>query len=366
MKLAVRQALSCSVLILAAATAGYAQSISAGTIEGTVTDPTGAAIGKAAVTIRNAISGYQQSTVTSADGLFRLSNIPPNPYHLEVMASGFQIHAQDVTIRSAVPVVIKAALAVENARTSVTVEAAGADLLEVDPSAHVDVDRTLIMKLPTVDPGGGLSQAIIYSTGGVAADGNGFFHPLGDHAQVSFVIDGQPISDQQSKVFSTQLPTSAIQSMEAGHRNSQRRVRRQDQPGRQDHDALRPGRGAGLRQRRRDLRIVRHRRRAASGSASATRRSGNFLAVDGVRSGRFLDTPEFTPFHDNGNNADHLRSLRLSAQRPGRLPPEPVRGAQLDPDSQHLRPAGAGSARSACSPGASLRATSTRSTPTRC
>ena len=49
---------------------------------------------------------------------------------------------------------------------------------------------------------------------GVAADGNGFFHPLGDHAQVGFMIDGQPISDQQSKVFSTQLPMSAVQGME--------------------------------------------------------------------------------------------------------------------------------------------------------
>src|SRR6266700_8182433 len=53
-----------------------------------------------------------------------------------------------------------------------------------------------------------------YSTGGVVADGNGLFHPVGDHSQTSFVIDGQPISDQQSKIFSTQLPVSAIQSME--------------------------------------------------------------------------------------------------------------------------------------------------------
>ena len=37
---------------------------------------------------------------------------------------------------------------------------------------------------------------------------------MGDHAQVSFVIDGQPISDQQSKIFSTSLPPSAVQSME--------------------------------------------------------------------------------------------------------------------------------------------------------
>ncbi len=29
---------------------------------------------------------------------------------------------------------------------------------------------------------------------------------------------------------------------------------------------------------------------------------GNFLAMDGTRSGRFLDTPEFRPYHDVGNN----------------------------------------------------------------
>jgi hypothetical protein len=33
------------------------------------------------------------------------------------------------------------------------------------------------------DPAGSLSQAITYSTGAVAADANGFFHPLGDHSK---------------------------------------------------------------------------------------------------------------------------------------------------------------------------------------
>ena len=40
------------------------------------------------------------------------------------------------------------------------------------------------------------------------------FHGLGDHASNSFSIDGQPITDQQSKVFSNQLPSDSIQSME--------------------------------------------------------------------------------------------------------------------------------------------------------
>ena len=39
-------------------------------------------------------------------------------------------------------------------------------------------------------------------------------HPLGDHAEVNLSLDNQPISDQQSKAFSTQIPVNAIQSME--------------------------------------------------------------------------------------------------------------------------------------------------------
>jgi Carboxypeptidase regulatory-like domain len=194
----------------------FGQSLgNAGTIQGTVSDPSGGSVARAVVTLANPVSGYKQSVVTAADGSFRLVNIPPNPYRLEVTASGFDVFSQDVSIKNAIPIQEKAVLAVAGGKTTVTIEAAGADILENDPSAHVDVDRSMLMKLPAFDPGGGLSEAIVYSTGGVAADANGFFHPLGDHAQVSFVIDGQPISDQQSKLFSTQLPTSAIQSMEA-------------------------------------------------------------------------------------------------------------------------------------------------------
>ena len=67
-----------------------AQSLgNAGTIEGTVVDPTGAAVPNAQVNLRNALTGYMQTTVSSAEGAFRLVNIPANPYRLEVTASGF-------------------------------------------------------------------------------------------------------------------------------------------------------------------------------------------------------------------------------------------------------------------------------------
>jgi len=205
-----------TILLLACAGSLAAQSLgNSGTVEGTVTDPSGAAVPNAKVEIRNPVTGYNQTAATNADGMFRFNNVPLNQYHIEVSVSGFNKLTTDVEVRSTVPVSLpKLQLAVAGTETSVTVEAAGQDLIELDPSAHVDTDRNSLAKLPLSVPGAGLSQAVVYSTGGVAADSNGLFHPLGDHAQVTFVIDGQPISDQQSKVFSTQLPTSAIQNME--------------------------------------------------------------------------------------------------------------------------------------------------------
>jgi hypothetical protein len=49
---------------------------------------------------------------------------------------------------------------------------------------------------------------------GVVSDSNGFFHPIGDHAQTQFAIDNQPIADQQSRLYSNQIPADAVQSME--------------------------------------------------------------------------------------------------------------------------------------------------------
>ncbi len=97
--------------------------------------------------------------------------------------------------------------------STVTVEGGG-DLLENEPTFHTDVDRALFNKLPLESQSSSLSSLVTLTTPGIAADSNGLFHGLGDHAENSFSVDGQPITDQQSKVFSNQLPVDAIQSLE--------------------------------------------------------------------------------------------------------------------------------------------------------
>jgi hypothetical protein len=117
----------------------FGQSLgNAGTIEGVVVDPSGAAVARAVASVHNPLSDYRQSTTTASDGSFRLVNIPPNSYHLEIRASSFAVFSQDLTIRNSVPVQIKAALEIAGAETTVTVEASGAGMLELNSSDHVD------------------------------------------------------------------------------------------------------------------------------------------------------------------------------------------------------------------------------------
>ena len=101
-----------------------------------------------------------------------------------------------------------------NSNTSITVEANGGDLLETESTFHTDVDRGLFDRLPLESASSSLTSLVTMVSPGVAADSNGNMHGLGDHAQNSFSVDGQPITDQTSKVFSNQLPSDAMQSME--------------------------------------------------------------------------------------------------------------------------------------------------------
>jgi hypothetical protein len=158
-------------------------------------------------------SRRRRPTRTDGSGAYRFNNIPQNNYQLTADVLGFAITSQTVDVRSSLPITIDISLQLHTDPTKLSVSASAA-LVESEPSAHQDVDRSAFMKLPILNPANQLSQVITNSSGGVAADANGFFHPLGDHAQTSYMIDGQPISDQQNKVFSTQIPANALESME--------------------------------------------------------------------------------------------------------------------------------------------------------
>ena len=81
-------------------------------IGGTVLDSSGAVVPNATVEIHNPVSHFDRSTTTDGAGRFSFANVPFNPYHLSVTGSGFAPYAQDVEVRSAVPLDIKVNLQV--------------------------------------------------------------------------------------------------------------------------------------------------------------------------------------------------------------------------------------------------------------
>jgi outer membrane receptor protein involved in Fe transport len=286
-----------AILAVLIGRAGFAQF--SGSVIGTVLDPSGAVVKDVTVDLRNPLTGYDQTVATDGAGVFRFNNVPQSTYQLEVTAQGFNAIKQKVDVNSTVPVVVTLNMEVSEERTTVDVTASAA-LVDTAPGAHTDVDATSFLKLPTFDPAAGLSSIINNSTGGTAADANGFFHPLGDHAQVSFVVDGQSISDQQSKVFSTQLPANAVQSMEliTGAPDAQYG----DKSSLVVNATTKSGLGAkpfgtldGIAGS-----FGTYGENATFGFGSPT--FGDFIAINGIRTGHFLDTPEFLPIHDIGNN----------------------------------------------------------------
>jgi Carboxypeptidase regulatory-like domain/TonB-dependent Receptor Plug Domain len=268
-------------------------------VTGTVLDPSGAVVPDATVEIHNSVSQFSRSTTTDSKGNFTIPNVPFNPYHLGVSAAGFAPYAQDVDVRSLVPLNVKVGLKVGASSEVVTVESGG-DLIENDPTFHTDVDKAIVDRLPLESASSSVSSLVTLATPGIAADSNGLFHGMGDHAENSFSVDGQPITDQQSKVFSNQIPLDSIQSLE---------VISGAPPAEYGEKAsvvinVTTRSGQGVTTPHGEV-------TAAYGSfgtssvgfnlAYGGQKWGNFISANGLNSGRFLDPPEFTVMHAKGN-----------------------------------------------------------------
>jgi hypothetical protein len=90
------------ILLLAVALpAGIAfpQGAQSGAILGAVTDPTGAVVANATVTVVNeATKNVERTVTTTSDGLFSATLLPPGDYTVSVKASGFKAFSEKVTV----------------------------------------------------------------------------------------------------------------------------------------------------------------------------------------------------------------------------------------------------------------------------
>src|SRR5207237_4351044 len=88
------RALTVAALLAALAALAVAQ-IDTGAIVGTVRDPSGAAIPKAAVTLSNPATGVKQTTATNDAGEYQFGAVPPGKYSISASAAGFGAQVQN-------------------------------------------------------------------------------------------------------------------------------------------------------------------------------------------------------------------------------------------------------------------------------
>ena len=182
-----------------------------GEIRGLVADTSNASVPAAVVTLSDRSKRFQKTTSTNREGAYEFPSVPFGVYQLTASSTGFRETAREVVVTSTIAVDLNISLSVAGAASSVSVAAAATGAIT---TAQATMDKSQLDYLSVQNQATGLSDVVTRTTPGVASDANGFAHPLGEHADTSISIDNQPITDQQAKIFSNQISTAIVQSME--------------------------------------------------------------------------------------------------------------------------------------------------------
>jgi hypothetical protein len=117
-------------------------------VTGTVKDPSGAAIAKAKVTVRNESTGFTREVSTNESGLYIAANLPPDYYTVVVEAPGFKKYERTRNKMDAgLPVTVNVEMTVGNLAESVTVEASVAQLQTESATVGKTVEQAQIQNM---------------------------------------------------------------------------------------------------------------------------------------------------------------------------------------------------------------------------
>jgi hypothetical protein len=185
------------------------------TLRGVVQDELGSPVPDAIVTLGNLLTGFSSQAVTSDSGEFRFTNVPLHSYSLSVGKDGFSTARQSVALRTNVPQDLNVRLTIASQAVRIEVNATEATTL-VDPEStgtRTELNAPAMARLPVAPTSRGL-ESMLLTFPGFAANANGAIHPRGAHNQMTYVIDGMPISDQLTGAFANAVDPSIVQTVE--------------------------------------------------------------------------------------------------------------------------------------------------------
>src|SRR5690349_8113088 len=190
MRLRMLFALEAAILLVLLPSFALGQAVY-GSISGTVTDPSGAAVPNAAVTVTDTDRGVSYSTTSNAAGNFEQTHLLAGHYKVKVAAQGFAPFEATAEVQVDAGTRVDARLAVQSAATTVSVTAE-TPLLKVD---RADVSTTLntqeLGALPILNRN--LTE-VLFATPGAQA--NDWQHAAMENPQAGIQIDvnGQPFT----------------------------------------------------------------------------------------------------------------------------------------------------------------------------
>lgn len=172
----------------------FAQTASTGAVTGTVTDPSGATVAGASVTLSNPATATQLSTPTDSGGHYIFPSVLPGQYALKVTTKGFRtflISAITVDVTKSSTVDVKLELG-ESTQTIEVISGIGTELQTTDASVGGVLSGLQLNQLPAIARS---SASLVLQMPGVAPDTGGGDTTGGQIAgarseQVTFTIDG--------------------------------------------------------------------------------------------------------------------------------------------------------------------------------
>ncbi len=134
--------------ILLIASAAYGQGGGNAAMTGTVTDPSGAVVSQANVTMTQVGTETKRTAGTNVNGQFTISSLTPATYRLTVEAAGFKTYFQDVTLLADQSGSLQILMQLGQAQERVTVEATATLVNTVTAVVSQVVERSRLVELP--------------------------------------------------------------------------------------------------------------------------------------------------------------------------------------------------------------------------
>ena len=151
-----------AVLLLAGDAQARGQALLYGSLTGTVTDPSGAAIAGAQVNVLESQTGVRQTTTTNAEGIYRFAALLPGTYTASISANGFETQATpNVAVQVNGIAQLNVKLKVGQASQTVTVTTA-APLLQTESAVvQTNITTRQIENLPIFGTEGANFQSLL-------------------------------------------------------------------------------------------------------------------------------------------------------------------------------------------------------------